>query len=494
MNLLSSSTGDEPAVAAGYMPTRYARLLSVDAIRGIALMGILLISVWEFGGFSTNQQAGLQLQQKGADYYLYALTSILFEGKMRGLFSLVFGVSIMLYMTRQKQESLAAAQELYVRRQLWLIVFGVINAMVLLWPGDILFHLGITGLFLFPFFRMSKKELLICALIATIFYCGKIYWDYADDKKALSKYQGIQRIEERFKKDSADRHHKDSLAGLLPDSIKVRDSVGKKNDTLTTLQQWEKSSWEGISKREKYDSANTVDKMERKAMRKGYGEIWDHLVERSKKEEARWLYRTGIWDIGSLMLLGMTLFGYGFFSSSYAKNRYLLFGLLSIAAGVALAWLRLELLHVKVPDYEKYINKYSIPPNQFFPLERLLLSFGYLSFFLWLIRCNILKRLWSIFGPVGRMAFTNYLMQTIICVLFFYGFGAGYFGRLSFFQLYFFVLEIWLIQIVFSVLWLRLYAYGPAEWLWRSLTSGRWLPNKITQEKKENTIISEKHQ
>jgi uncharacterized protein len=75
------------------------------------------------------------------------------------------------------------------------------------------------------------------------------------------------------------------------------------------------------------------------------------------------------------------------------------------------------------------------------------------------------------------MAFTNYLMQTIICTLFFYGYGFGYFGRLSLPQLYFFVAEIWLVQTVFSVVWLRYYEYGPVEWLWRWLIYGKRFPN-----------------
>lgn len=452
------------------MPTRYTRLLSVDAIRGIALLGMLLITVWEFGGFTPNQQAALQLEQSGSAYYLYALSSMLFEGKMRGLISLVFGVGIMLYMNRQNESSLAAAQELYIRRQLWLIVFGVVTAMVLLWPGDILFQLGIAGIFIFPFFRMNKTGLLTCAIIATLFYCGKLYWNYADDQRSLASYKAVLKVEEKIKKDSIDGHRKDSLAGLPADTIKIRDSTRKKNDTLTTLQQRDKAAWEGIAKREKYDSSKAAEKMEKQSIRKGYGEVWTYLVERSKRQEARWLYRTGIADLASLMLLGMALFAYGFFSSGYAKNRYLLFGLLGIIAGIAFSWLRLELLHEKVFDYEKYINKYSFPANQFFPLERLSLSFGYISLIAWFVRCNILKRLWPVFGAVGRMAFTNYLLQTIICVFFFYGFGAGYFGRLSIFQLCFFALEVWLIQIVFSILWLRFYDYGPAEWLWRRLT------------------------
>src|SRR5574339_593175 len=213
-----------PAVIPVSYDSNFSRILSVDAIRGIALLGILLISIWEFGGFSTNQQTGLRQSGKGFDYNLFAAITILFEGKMRALFSLVFGAGIMLYMSRPVQTSLSPAHEVYIRRQLWLIAFGVFNAIVLLWPGDILFQYGVMGILLFPFFRMSKKGLLIVAIAATLIYCGKMYWNYADDKKALRKYKTVMLIEDKFKKDSAERHRKDSIAGMPRDSILVRDS------------------------------------------------------------------------------------------------------------------------------------------------------------------------------------------------------------------------------------------------------------------------------
>ena len=189
------------------------RLFSLDVIRGIALLGILLISIWEFGGFSTNEQNRLRLLGKGFDFNLFASALLLFEGKMRALFSLVFGAGIVLYMQKPNQPGLPSTQELYIRRQMWLMAFGVINAFLFLWPGDILFQYGVMGILLFPFFRMSKKGLLIAAIIVTLIYCGKMYWFYADDHTAYKKFKAIELIEQKNKKDSAARHIKDSLSG-----------------------------------------------------------------------------------------------------------------------------------------------------------------------------------------------------------------------------------------------------------------------------------------
>jgi uncharacterized protein len=77
---------------------------------------------------------------------------------------------------------------------------------------------------------------------------------------------------------------------------------------------------------------------------------------------------------------------------------------------------------------------------------------------------------------VGQMAFTNYIMQSVICTLFFFGYGLNYFGELEFYQLFFVVLAIWILQLIVSPLWLKHFLYGPLEWLWRSLTYWRRQP------------------
>ncbi len=482
MTFNSSGSNQDSQAIANFNDTGVTRNFSLDVLRGIALLGILLISIWEFGGFSINEQTRLRLLQKGTDYNLYYYISVFFEGKMRALFSLVFGAGILLFMAKPNRPGLVSTHELYIRRNMWLMGFGIFNAIVLLWPGDILFQYGVMGILLFPFFRMSRRALLIAALVTTLIYCGKMYWNYADDKKAYKKFKAVTLVEQKFKKDSTTRHQKDSIAGLSKDSLIVRDSIGKKNDTLNKEQAKDKGAWEGMVKNLKYDSTNAAVKKDNKEMRSGYGKIWNYLLQRSQFKEAAWLYRTGIWDIGSMILLSMALFGFGFFSADFSKSKYLIIAAMCLIAGFLLAWLKLDNQHSKLVDYAKYIDGHAIPPNQFFPIERLLLATGYAAFILFFIRVNILKWLWGALSAVGKMAITNYFMQTLICTLFFYGYGFGYFGRLSLLQLYFLVAEIWLIQTVFSIIWLRYYHHGPVEWLWRYLIYGKRFPNKKKME------------
>lgn len=486
--MTSIPSGTAPQQAAIATTDNSSRLFSLDVLRGISVLGILIISIWEFGGFTVNEQNFFRLGTHGGNYNLLTAVSVLFEGKMRALLALVFGAGIILFMQKKEPAVSIATADAYIRRQVWLIIFGVVNAFVLLWPGDILFQYGVVGILIFGFWRISARGLLIAAIIFTLIYCGKNYWNYADDKKDYKKYLVVKTVEEKFKQDSTNRAKKDSVEKTkdtiqLKDVLaknKLADSIAKKTDTLTKKQGEEKGKWEGIVKSMKYDSAATV--AENKAMRSGsYTKIWTYLMQRSQTKESFWLYKIGLWDIGSLMFLGMALLGFGFFSQRFSSSKYLILALLSLAIGFTLAWFRVHFLAIKMVDYAKYIDKQAVPFNQFFPVERLLLATGYASMIMLLLRANLLNWLWRALAATGRMALTNYILQSIICTFFFYGYGFGYFGRLQQWELYGMVAEIALVQIIFSVCWLRYYYMGPLEWLWRCLIYRKWLPFKINQ-------------
>jgi uncharacterized protein len=98
------------------------------------------------------------------------------------------------------------------------------------------------------------------------------------------------------------------------------------------------------------------------------------------------------------------------------------------------------------------------------------ISLGYMGLLIWIVRLGALNWLTSALANVGRMALSNYLLQTILCTSFFYGYGGGYFAEIDYPGLFAVVGSVWLINLVFSALWLRAFRFGPAEWAWRSLT------------------------
>jgi len=95
-------------------------------------------------------------------------------------------------------------------------------------------------------------------------------------------------------------------------------------------------------------------------------------------------------------------------------------------------------------------------------------TMGYLSLLILLYKITPFRTLLNVFAPVGQMAFTNYLSQSIITSIIFY--AMGWFGYLQRYQVYEVVAGIWLFQIIFSTIWLKYFLFGPFEWAWRSLT------------------------
>ena len=454
------------------------RIPSLDVILGVAVLGALFISILIFGGFSSNDQTALLLKSKGLNYRLFGKMDLLLNEKMKTLIAIVFGAGMIIFMSRDNEKGQAGNADLLMRRQMWLILFGLINAIVFLWTGDILFHLGIMGVLLFPFVRFSQRSLFIASAVALIIFCGKNYWNYADDKKAYRKYKAVVVVEGKIKKDSADNAKKDSIL-----KAEKKDTLSKASakDTLTKEQKTDKSAWEGKIAGMKYDPKKDDD--EKKSMRKvSYGKLWNHLLPRSQVREAQWTYQFGLWDFGAMILLGMALFKSGFFNARLSRSKYLMIALSGITIGLLLGWFRLHNNQVTLQDYAKYIDKHWIPYNLFFPIEMVTMSLGYASLLLFFIGTGPLNRLWRGFAAAGRLALTNYLLQSIICTILFTGFGMGYYGRLSQPKLYIIAAEICLVQIVFSVLWLRYFHYGPAEWLLRCLVHKRWVPNKISNQ------------
>jgi uncharacterized protein len=213
-----------------------------------------------------------------------------------------------------------------------------------------------------------------------------------------------------------------------------------------------------------------------------YSKVWNHLLPGTQSKEAQWMYQFGIWDFGSMILFGMSLFRFGFFRRSFAGRRLLIIGIAALTFGVLLGWYRLYFHHVAVVDYAKFVSKLLIPYNVFFPFERAFIALGYTAAILFIVQLRALSVFTRAFAAAGRLALTNYIVQTVVCSLFFTGFGMGYFGRLTQYQLYFFALELVILQLVFSALWLKAYRYGPAEWLLRLLMYKRSsLPISNTQ-------------
>jgi uncharacterized protein len=155
-----------------------------------------------------------------------------------------------------------------------------------------------------------------------------------------------------------------------------------------------------------------------------------------------------------------------------AKIYWWLF-IIGLSSGLYLThtWLQFQTqLHF---NWYLYLKKV---PFDYYNISRTLRSLGLFGLLMLMYKSGWFKWLFALTRPVGQMAFTNYLMQSVLCGLYFYGIGFGMFGKLQRYQIYDVVAVVWVIEIIWSHIWLRYFRFGPLEWLWRSLTYWKWQP------------------
>jgi uncharacterized protein len=174
------------------------------------------------------------------------------------------------------------------------------------------------------------------------------------------------------------------------------------------------------------------------------------------------------------MLLGMALFRWGFFSNRFTTGQYAALTVGGLAGALTLAWLSMSSFEQGTVDFTKLISSGMLPLADLLQsAERLFGAVGLASLVILLCRRGTGGRLANALGAVGKLALTNFLLQSLLCSLLFYGYGMSYFGSIRLPYLYVLIAEIWLLQLVCSMLWLRRFSIGPAEWLWKSLTDNR---------------------
>lgn len=413
------------------------RIKSIDTIRGFALLGILMMNI---PGFGINWDFWYPLvngPRSGKDYYTFAVVFTFFEGTMRGLFSMLFGAGMILFMQNKKDvPGGTTVAEYYYRRLLWLVLFGVINAFVILWEGDILFFYGLCGMLLFAFRKLKPKWLLILGLACVSFGMIKQQWSW-------NEFRGTR------------KNYTEAMAAK------------KEKKQLTPEQQGAISTWMEIEKNQKPDTAVTNRNFRK--MQSGYGTIFTYFIPSNANGEIWYMYN-GIWDMLAMMFIGMALLLWGFFTNKLRTSTYAMWLLIGYGIGIPIGWVIFDQGWMNYGNVGAYVDSWRSSHMIFGEFRRILLTVGHASLLMLVFRSRIVPWLMKALANVGQMAFTNYLMQSIICTFFFYGYGFGNYNKLKFHQLYYVVGAVWVFQIIFSAIWLRYFRFGPFEWVWRSLT------------------------
>jgi len=180
-----------------------------------------------------------------------------------------------------------------------------------------------------------------------------------------------------------------------------------------------------------------------------------------------------------MMLLRMALLGLGFFSNKLSTSAYVMVLLVGYIVGTTISYVSFTGSANSWVHPTNYIDNYRVPHQMLYDLRRLFIAVGHAALLILVYRSKVVPWLMKGLANVGQMAFTNYLMQSIICTWFFFGYGFGYYDKLRFHQTYYVVFAVWIFQLIVSSIWLRYFRFGPFEWLWRSLTYGKAQPMRI---------------
>ena len=175
----------------------------------------------------------------------------------------------------------------------------------------------------------------------------------------------------------------------------------------------------------------------------------------------------------------MALLRLGFFSNQLSTSTYLLWLLAGYGIGIPLGYLFFRNgIFLQFTDFVGYVDRYRAVPDLAYDIRRALVTVGHASLIMLVYRSRVAPWLMRALANTGQMAFTNYLMQSIFCTFLFFGYGFAWYDTLKLHQLYYVVGVVWLVQLIYSSVWLNYFRFGPFEWLWRSLTYWQKQPMK----------------
>ncbi|MDP8993745.1 MAG: DUF418 domain-containing protein [Pseudomonadota bacterium] len=415
-----------PAAAAAPATERFEAL---DFVRGAALFGILLMNITGFGLPHAYANPTVWGGAEGANLWAWIITTIGFEGTQRGLFSMLFGAGIILLTSRLDAAGRTDTADIYMRRNLWLVAFGIANAYILLWGGDILFFYGVTALFLFAFRKLSARLLLILGLAALL---ANLAWNAKDAQATLSMQAAYER------------------------AVAAREAgTGLSDEQTGAIEAWE----ERIGMFAPPAAQLQAEVRDRTA---GYFSAMAQQAAQNVQMIPFMLYRY-FFDVFGMMLIGMALFKYGVLTLQRPTRLYLAMAAAGYGVGLAVNLYELELVMGSGFTAAGFARA-----DVTYDVGRLAMTMGHLAALMLFVRSGAIAWFRRALAAVGRMAFTNYLAHSLICLILFVGFGL--YGQLERHQLYFVVFAIWAAQLAISPIWLRHYRFGPLEWLWRYLT------------------------
>lgn len=425
---------------------RSSRIAAIDVLRGFALLGILLGNLQDFASpASILHDIPLEALQPGhwADKALMGFDWLFMEGKMRALFGLLFGAGTVLLLERiTERHGAEMAADIFHRRNMWLLLFGLIHGLFI-FAGDILFYYAtISLLALYPLRKVAPRRLLTVGLALSL---------AGGTLGIFNAFDGASALPSAALQESAYRAMQQGRMPTAEERKAVADAQHARAQKIASLPQAAAAGRGGYARTEPDNLRGEI----------GFVET---------------IFTSGwIFEVAGIMIAGMGLFKTGFFSAQLPAATYLRV----VLVGYTLAFSVVLLGFYQADRFgfsDEIALKWIFLP---YGIQQIAGMLANASLILWLVKTGRLRGIQRCLAAVGQMALTNYILQSLICrTLFSWGPWPLY-GTMPFHTQAYVGAAIWSVNIIGSLLWLRVYRFGPLEWLWRSLTYWRLQPMRL---------------
>lgn len=400
----------------------------MDVLRGFAILGIFIANLNGFSWYSDKLEAGSPLLVPGWDQKMNFLHHMFIEGKFYSIFSLLFGWGIALQFKRAEAKGINALPTVR-RRLLFMLLLGAIH--ILFWPGDIVFFYALLGFVLLLFRKLSDKQMLITGIILVllpiVIYAAKSHWVWLNAPTGLMFDTG-SKLDEK----------------LLGANFSTDEGIS----TFLKKASWKQAFIANIP---------------------GFFYRFGYLFFVSR-----------IFKVLGMFLIGYALGRSGFYNNiqRHKKTLYLI-----IAAGIIIGlpanYFLAYYMSNHMDDYWQ-LKTNGLRQTIAYALGVVPLALTYVALFMLAYQSNKSKKILSVFAPVGKMAFSNYIFQSIVGTVVFIGAGMNYMLETGPVYYTIFGVLVFIVQIILSHTWLKYFNYGPLEWLWRSATYKKWQPMRKT--------------
>ncbi len=416
------------------------RIASLDVLRGVAVFGILMNNIKDLAGptgFASDiplELVGKPAAHPALDLGATILQLLLVQGQMRALFALLFGAGVVLLLERvTRQMGVERAADIFHRRNMWLLLIGVIHGS-LIWYGDVLLQYSVIALlFLYPLRHLAARRLIVAGLVMS-FAATTISRLVLVDPAEVMHSATVQ--EAAF----AARSKHQSLTDPQQTAL---DAVAAADKTRLQL-----ASVESVEGRRGYVQTESEN---------AHGQLQFLTL----------LFTSGlIFEVVGFMIAGMGLYKTGFLSASLSTSTYVMTAVLGYAISIPIVLIGFH--HAQLAGFSTaVVTKWLSFPYSLHQIPGVLAT---TSLLLLAVRKRIMLPVQRGLAAVGRMALSNYILSSVVCQVVFRWGPIRLYGVLEYYQYFLVMAGVWLLQLVFSLIWLRIFAFGPLEWAWRSLT------------------------